>query len=100
MKLIQKIIFTASILLTLVSCGAEKKLFAQEKQEVTIAPAVSETYTYEFNHNKCKTGEQSFSTLEAACDGLKDIELNNGCAEDLREELFVGSQCPGDFDQA
>ena len=62
-----------------------------------IEPAVEEDYTYEFTTYKCTTGEQAFETLTEACEGLKDSELNNDCAESQRQELFESAQCSGSF---
>ncbi len=100
-NLIQKSLFTFAILLTLVSCGAEKKLFQPETKTVQASePAVSEEFSYAFRERKCETGEHTFSTFAAVCGALKEVERNNDCAEEEREDLFVGAECPGDFADA
>ena len=58
----------------------------------------SAKYTYKFDVNKCPTGEQNFSSFESYCAGLKNEQLNNGCARTMRREQFIAASCPGDFD--
>ncbi len=81
-----------------VSCGKDSPLFnSATTTTYAVEPAVEEDYTYEFTTYRCTTGEQAFSTLAEACEGLKDSELNNGCAEAQRQELFESAQCSGNF---
>jgi len=52
--------------------------------------------TYDYTENDCKTGSHSFSSLTELCNGLENIQLNNGCAYDLRKSDFL-SRCSGAF---
>lgn len=82
------------------SCGKDHNpLKAVTKQDVQyrVEPALNEAYSYEFTTLKCTTGEQSFNTFLKACNGLKDDEKNNSCAEAKREQLFISEECPGSF---
>lgn len=93
-----KISILLSVLFLFISCGKDgitipKKVVTVYKVE----PAVAEDYSYEFTKAKCTTDKQNFGTFILACDGLKNHVLNNECAEDKREELFINSECPGDF---
>lgn len=53
----------------------------------------SEKLSYQFVENLCDTGEHSFSSQPAYCEGLKDEKLNKGCAPALREKAFRET-CP------
>jgi hypothetical protein len=48
----------------------------------------SKKFTYDYNVNGCKTGEQTFDSKEAYCAGLKNDALNNGCAASMRQQTF------------
>ena len=48
----------------------------------------SESYSYDYNINGCKTGEHSFNSRRDYCLGLADDSLNNYCAGDLRCRVF------------
>lgn len=54
----------------------------------------TESRSYEFTENGCKTGKQQFDSLEGLCKGLQNNELNKGCAHTSRE-LYFEQQCPG-----
>lgn len=56
--------------------------------------AESNNYSYSLSENGCSTGEHSFSSQDAMCDGLKNETLNNNCATNLRYLKFQNS-CPG-----
>ena len=54
----------------------------------------SESYKYSYESNGCKTGEKTFSSKDAYCDGLKNDESNNFCAKDVRYDQFQ-AECSG-----
>lgn len=86
------------ILITLfVSCGKDGAFVTDKKIIYTVKPATAEKYEYELRIDGCTTEIQTFDTFLEVCQGLKDEELNNSCAQDGREELFEKSACPGDF---
>ncbi len=58
---------------------------------------VVETHRYNYTLSKCTTGEQSFTSHLAFCQALRDEELNNNCAQNLRLREFESQQCKGDF---
>ncbi len=58
-----------------------------------------QNWTYSLDVNGCQTGNHSFGSLEAYCDGLEDNALNNNCAQSARASLFA-SKCPGVFSPA
>ena len=89
-------IFFLSILLT--SCGQNSYNWPYGGTKIqSVKPAVDEAYTYEFSGKKCTTGPQSASTFDKICEFLKDDQLNEGCAPEKREELFINAECPGSF---
>jgi hypothetical protein len=47
----------------------------------------TQSYTYSFDSNGCKTGKQEFKSLSSMCTGLLDDKLNKGCARAMRVEL-------------
>ena len=53
----------------------------------------SEDFSYNYTVNGCSTGEQSFGSKEALCNGLADDERNNGCAGARRCEEFNNQGC-------
>lgn len=87
------------LVLTSVSCGKQVSELWPEAttQEAYADPAVTELYTYEFNGSSCYTGKQAAQTFENICSQLKDHELNENCAYEEREELFLSAGCPGVF---
>lgn len=50
-------------------------------------------WAYEATENGCSTGVQSFNSLKAYCDGLKNDDLNKGCAAKTRFKLFQEAEC-------
>ena len=65
----------------LTACGDDGgKSFNVEKND--------EKYRYSFDENGCKTGDHSFKSKSAYCDGLKDEGLNNGCAYRTRMATY------------
>jgi hypothetical protein len=56
--------------------------------------ANSQSLSYNLTENGCSTGNQSFSTQDALCNGLRDDALNNYCAQSLRFQKFQ-NDCPG-----
>lgn len=84
--------------MSFVSCGNDNSLWPTDSQmSSSIEPAQAEMYSYEFYGSKCSTELQSFETFERACEALKNDELNNNCANNKREELFISSACEGSF---
>jgi hypothetical protein len=47
----------------------------------------SEEFTYSYNINGCKT-VQTFKSQAEYCRGLRDEDLNHGCAQEVREAAF------------
>jgi hypothetical protein len=86
------------LLVGFVSCGKQQSLWPTNSEAtIQIKPAVSEQYSYEFRGSSCTTNVHKFETFDKACEGLKDDTLNNDCASNKREELFISSSCSGDF---
>lgn len=87
------------ILSIFISCGQAPGFISQrqEAEALSIEPAQAEDYAYEFSTTKCSTGFHSFDTFAKACNALRDDNLNDHCAEDQREELFLSELCPGEF---
>ena len=82
----------------LVSCGNNGFVWPMKQvQAQSVEPATSEEFTYSFSGRKCTTGTQSAKTFEEICQKLANDELNDGCAEDKREDLFYTAECPGSF---
>ena len=44
--------------------------------------------SYSYEEDGCKTGEHVFYSLTDYCEGLKNEELNHGCAKDLRDAEY------------
>jgi hypothetical protein len=59
--------------------------------------AQSEEYTYQLSENGCDTGKHTFRSKSAYCDGLRNSDLNRGCASYLRRMTFTNAGCPGSF---
>ncbi len=57
----------------------------------------SEEYSYSFTYNGCPTGKQTFPSQQAMCDGLRDENLNQSCARQLRKQYFESNGCLGSF---
>lgn len=79
MKTLVKALMILGSLWMLAACSAESK---------------DESFSYQFNHNGCDTGKQSFSSKDAYCDGLRDEARNKSCAYTLRYDTFTAN-CPG-----
>jgi hypothetical protein len=91
-------IFFLLVIINLISCGKDSPLTPGRSETIyKVEPAQAEDYSYEFTKRDCTTGVQAFQTLIQACDGLRNNDLNNECAKEKREELFVNSKCSGDF---
>ena len=82
MKKITLILFSLSIL---TSCNVKT-----ESNEAK--------YSYNLTNNGCPTKEQTFSSFDSYCAGLKNETLNEGCARTMRREIYNNAKCPGDFD--
>jgi hypothetical protein len=84
--------------LSFVSCGKNANVWpVAEVKAQSVGPATSEDFTYQFSGSRCTTGAQASATFEGICTILKDDEINQGCAQSKREELFISAQCPGSF---
>jgi len=85
----------------LASCGSPEDFIqdprGNDKTIYKTQPAEAEAFTYELRSKSCSTGKHSFGSFENACKALIDEELNNECAIEKREELFLNSDCPGNF---
>lgn len=70
---------------TLISCGKTKttKIFKTN--------ALPEAYSYSFYEDNCETGEHKFYRLAEACEALLNEELNNFCAFEDRENLYLST---------
>jgi hypothetical protein len=76
----------ATSLLFLAACGSDNDIHAG-----------SESLSYSFDLNGCKTGQQTFDSKDAMCAGLKDDARNNGCAYSMRKDEFERRGCSGLF---
>lgn len=98
MKMLSQIILLS---IMLISCGSPTDYIKDPRGEAPtvykVIPAEAEGYSYELRSTSCSTGKHSFGSFEKACEGLVDDDLNNQCAFEKREELFVNSECPGNF---
>jgi len=75
---------------------------SHKNREVSSAPdkpelSIDQSFSYWFIVNGCSTKKQIFSSKEALCKGLQNVELNNNCALVLRKKEFVRVGCMGDF---
>lgn len=52
-----------------------------------------EDLTYRFSVNGCDTGEQKSTSKDEFCGKLRNDQLNNFCAKDLREKEFAARSC-------
>jgi len=52
-----------------------------------------ERYSYQFTVNGCSTGLRVFDSKAALCEGLADDNGNNGCAGELRQQMFQEKGC-------
>lgn len=92
-----KLLILILLSLTFISCGKLDELAHGGKTTYKVEPAKEEPYSYELLGESCHTGEHEFNSFQAACQGLRDHQLNNNCAEAEREELFLNSDCQGNF---
>lgn len=82
----------------MVSCGQNSSVWPTHDVEAAgVGPATSEEFTYQFSGFRCSTGPQSAATFSEICSVLQDDELNQACAQDKREELFINAECSGSF---
>nr|BFD67906.1 hypothetical protein HAGR004_29280 [Bdellovibrio sp. HAGR004] len=79
MKEFMKALMILGTLWMLAACSAESK---------------DESFSYQFSYNGCDTGKQTFNSLNAYCDGLRDEARNKSCAYSLRYDTFT-AKCPG-----
>jgi hypothetical protein len=84
---IGKVFFLSVFLGLVASCGSDK-----DPESANLKG----NYNYNFDENGCKTGNQSFSSIEAYCKGLQNETLNKGCAQNIRKINFE-LKCPGTF---
>lgn len=61
-------------------------------------PEAVTTFSYSFDENGCKTGQQTFTSREDMCRGLLDDERNQNCARGLREERYKSACGPLESD--
>ena len=52
----------------------------------------SESYTYNYTCNGCKTEEHSFDSKDAYCSALLNESANNSCCRNMREDVYA-QQC-------
>ena len=83
--------------LSITSCGKLDDLAHGGKTVMKVEPAQEEAYSYQLSSKGCSTGTHEFQSFLAACQGLRDDDLNNNCALEEREELFINSECQGAF---
>ena len=70
----------------LAGCGGDDGINIEDKSN-------SESYSYDYTFNGCKTGKHSFSNKKDYCNGLADEGRNNGCAGQLRCGAFLENGC-------
>ena len=92
-----KLLTLFMISLTFASCGKLDDLAHGGKTIYKVEAAEEEPYSYQLIGKSCHTGEHEFTSFSAVCQGLRDNELNNDCAQEEREELFLNSECAGNF---
>lgn len=81
-----------------ISCGQIKDLAPRQTNIIELEPAELEPFTYQLLDEDCSTGRHEFHTLREICEALRDDELNQSCAAEERENLFVTAECSGDFE--
>jgi hypothetical protein len=82
----RKVFMSALLGLVIVGCAAKDESLASVKST-----------QYELSENGCSTGAHKFSSKSDYCAGLKDDDLNHGCAFDLRVQQYhqdCGSDWP------
>lgn len=94
----RNIVILAFLSFLMVSCGQNSSVWPTSEASIeAVEPATSEDFTYQFSGFRCSTGAQSAATFDEICSVLKDDELNQACAQDKREELYINAECPGSF---
>lgn len=94
----------------LVACGSDKSSGPQASGGgATSGPNGSggtagstvrtQTLTYRYVENGCDTGTHTFHSFESYCEGLRDNDLNQNCAWNLRARRFE-SVCTGSFEKS
>jgi transposase-like protein len=53
----------------------------------------TDSLSFEFEINGCKTGKHVFNSRDELCKGLQNNTLNNNCAVDMRADFFQ-TNCP------
>lgn len=94
-----KLLILSLISLMAISCGKNANNIwpTTTEQEAYADPAIASYYEYSFSTSKCNTGNQTAPTFAEICAQLKDNSLNNNCALEEREELFISAECEGVF---
>ena len=97
-----KVVIIPLFLFLLVSCGKEFNSIVPNfpeasASEVESTNAISEQYSYEFHEKSCYTGNHKSATFKGICSALSNHNLNENCASNKRESLFLSSSCPGVF---
>jgi hypothetical protein len=90
------------IIMSMASCGRldlnEMGIMPEaQASSAAVDPATSEDYSYQFSGHRCNTGKHSARTFSEICQLLKDNEVNQYCASDKRENLFLSAECSGTF---
>jgi hypothetical protein len=81
-----------------ISCGQAQQLVDGEQTTIyKVSPAEAENYSYELRARSCSTGKHESESFTGICESLLDHSLNKECALEEREELFVNSECAGNF---
>jgi hypothetical protein len=84
--------------LIFLSCGQAQELVQGEQTTIyKVSPAEAENYSYELRSNSCSTGKHESESFTGICKNLLDNTLNKDCALEEREELFINSECSGNF---
>lgn len=50
--------------------------------------------SYDFTENGCATGKHEFGSAAELCEGLRNEELNRGCAFGSRVDYARAQKCP------
>ena len=94
----RKLFMLSIFSILMVSCGKNSSVWpTHDVEAASVEPATSEEFTYQFSGFRCNTGAQSSATFSGICEVLKDDELNQSCADDKREDLFLSANCVGSF---
>lgn len=82
-----RVLILLSILVSISSCG---------KNKFRVYPIGPAQYAYEAEEENCTTGKHEFHYVRQMCENLLNNEINNNCALDERERIYIES-CEGDF---